>query len=107
MTLEDPGRSQGREFAQIAVDLQLKDLPPERWGEFMRHRMAALALDLASDDERRRWAEALLQSYADALDDTDALVLEVRSAQAGRDGREKAPSAGAGVLGEWCRGGAT
>jgi hypothetical protein len=28
-----------------------------------------------------RWGEALLQSYADALDDTDALVLEVRPAQ--------------------------
>jgi hypothetical protein len=54
MTLEELGRFQGREFARLAVDLRLKGLPPETWGEFMRHRMAALALDLSSDDERRR-----------------------------------------------------
>jgi hypothetical protein len=32
----------------------LKGLPPERWGEFMRHQMAELSLGLSSDDERRR-----------------------------------------------------
>jgi hypothetical protein len=75
------GRLHGREFAVLAVDLRLKGLSPERWGEFMRHRMAALALDLSSDDERRRWGDACMRSYCDALEDTDALVLEVSPAQ--------------------------
>jgi hypothetical protein len=81
MTFEDPRRSQGQEFAQIAVDLRLKGLPPEQWGDFMRHRMAALALALANDDERRRWGSAVLEAYSDALEDTDALVLAVRQPQ--------------------------
>jgi hypothetical protein len=81
LTLEELGRFQGREFARLAVDLRLKGLPPEAWGSFMRHRMAALALDLANDDERQRWGSAVLQSYSDALEDTDALVLAVSPAQ--------------------------
>jgi hypothetical protein len=81
MTLEQRGRVQGREFAVLAVDLRLKGLPAERWGEFMRHRMAALAVDLSSDDERRRWGEACLRSYCDSLEDTDALVLAVSKPQ--------------------------
>jgi hypothetical protein len=75
------GGLHGREFARLAVDLRLKSLPPERWAESMRHRMATLALDLSSDDERRRWGSACLQSYYDALEDTDALVLAVSEAQ--------------------------
>ena len=47
----------------------------------MRHRMAALVLDLANDDERRRWGSAVMQAYSDALEDTDALVLAVSEAQ--------------------------
>jgi hypothetical protein len=81
LTLEELGRFQGQEFARLAVDLRLKGLPPERWGEFMRHRMAALALDLANDDERQRWGSAVMQAYSDALEDTDALVLAVSEAQ--------------------------
>jgi hypothetical protein len=81
MTLEDPGRLHGQEFARLAVDLRLKGLPPERWGEFMRHRMAALALDRSSDDERQRWGSAVLEAYSDALEDTDALVLAVSQPQ--------------------------
>ena len=67
MTLEELGRVQGREFVRLAVDL--------------RHRMATLALDLSSDDERRRWGSACLQSYYDALEDTDALILAVSQPQ--------------------------
>jgi aminoglycoside phosphotransferase family enzyme len=42
--------------------------------------MAALALDLSSV-ERRRWGNAVLQAYSDALEDTDALVLELSPAR--------------------------
>ena len=71
----------GNGFARLAVDLRLKGLPPERWGEVMRHRMAELSLSLTSDDDRRRWGKACVQSYCDALVDTDALVLAVSEPQ--------------------------
>ena len=86
--LEELGRFQGREFARLAVDLRLKSLPLERWGEFMRHRMAALALELANDDKRRRWGNASPRSYCDALEDTDALVLAVSQPQSRSETRK-------------------
>ena len=81
MTLEQRGRVQGNEFAVLAVDLRLKGLPAERSGEFMCYRMAALALDLSGDDERRRSGEACLRSYCDSLEGTHALVLAVSKPQ--------------------------
>ena len=74
-------RFQGNRFARLAVDLRLKGLLPERWGEVMRHRMAELSLSPTSDDDRRRWGEACVKSYCDALEDTDALVLAVSEPQ--------------------------
>jgi hypothetical protein len=98
-------------FARLAVDLRSKGLPPERWAEFMHHRLSELPRSLSSHNERRRWSDACLPSYLDALDDMDALVLAVSQPQ-GRakaaDFRsfEKPPSAG-GRGGGNCRGGAT
>jgi hypothetical protein len=47
----------------------------------MCYRMAALALDLSSDDERRRSGEACLRSYCDSLEDMHALVLALSKPQ--------------------------
>jgi hypothetical protein len=49
----------------------------------MRQHMATLALNLANDDERRRWGSAVLQAYDDALENTDELVLELSQPQGG------------------------
>ena len=73
-------RFSAREIEKISLDRGTPSRLGVRGGEFMRHQMAELSLSLSSDDERR-WGDACLRSYCDALEDTDALVLAVSQPQ--------------------------
>ncbi|GEO18078.1 hypothetical protein [Microvirga aerophila] len=75
MSPEEQGRISGQEFARLAVDLRRKGLPVERWTEFMSHRMAALAREIADEADARTWAEACLAAYQDAIDNNMPSIL--------------------------------